>query len=70
MSQLFMPVRVGHYTLTNRLLMAPMIRSRAKLDGTPGDLAAEYYGQRAGVRESRNGMNRPGALSDPGRLKN
>src|SRR5882762_3223784 len=42
-------VRVGRYTLLNRLVMAPMTRSRAKLDGTPGDLAAEYYSQRAGV---------------------
>jgi len=29
--------------------MAPMTRSRAKFDGTPGELAAEYYAQRAGV---------------------
>ena len=29
--------------------MAPMTRSRAKLDGTPGELAAEYYSQRASV---------------------
>ena len=29
--------------------MSPMTRSRAKPDGTPGDLAAEYYAQRAGV---------------------
>jgi len=29
--------------------MAPMTRSRAKFDGTPGELAAEYYSQRAGV---------------------
>jgi 2,4-dienoyl-CoA reductase-like NADH-dependent reductase (Old Yellow Enzyme family) len=29
--------------------MAPMTRSRAKVDGTPGTLAAEYYGQRASV---------------------
>lgn len=29
--------------------MAPMTRSRAKSDGTPGDLAAEYYSQRASV---------------------
>jgi 2,4-dienoyl-CoA reductase-like NADH-dependent reductase (Old Yellow Enzyme family) len=29
--------------------MAPMTRSRAKPDGTPGDLAAEYYAQRASV---------------------
>jgi 2,4-dienoyl-CoA reductase-like NADH-dependent reductase (Old Yellow Enzyme family) len=29
--------------------MAPMTRSRAKPDGTPGDLAAEYYAQRASL---------------------
>jgi 2,4-dienoyl-CoA reductase-like NADH-dependent reductase (Old Yellow Enzyme family) len=55
----FTPVRVGRYTLPNRLVMAPMTRSRAKLDGAPGDLAAEYYAQRAGVglirhRRARN----------------
>src|SRR5260370_2626576 len=49
MNQSFTPVRVGRYTLPNRLVMAPMTRSRAKLDGTPGELAAEYYAQRAGV---------------------
>jgi N-ethylmaleimide reductase len=49
MKQSFTPVRVGHYTLPNRLVMAPMTRSRAKLDGTPSELAAEYYSQRASV---------------------
>jgi N-ethylmaleimide reductase len=49
MSQSFTPVRVGRYSLPNRLVMAPMTRSRAKVDGTPGELAAEYYSQRAGV---------------------
>jgi N-ethylmaleimide reductase len=49
MSQPFTPVRVGRYILPNRLVMAPMTRSRAKLDGTPGELAAEYYAQRASV---------------------
>jgi N-ethylmaleimide reductase len=49
MSQSFTPVRVGRYMLPNRLVMAPMTRSRAKLDGTPGELAAEYYAQRASV---------------------
>ncbi|RQR41694.1 MULTISPECIES: alkene reductase [unclassified Burkholderia] len=47
--QLFAPVRVGRYTLDNRLVMAPMTRSRAAFDGTPGILAAEYYAQRAGL---------------------
>src|SRR4029077_8728844 len=49
MNQSFMPVRVGRYTLPNRLVMAPMTRSRAKFDGTPGELAAENSAQRAGV---------------------
>lgn len=49
MNQSFRPVRVGRYTLPNRLVMAPMTRSRAEFDGTPGDLAAEYYAQRASV---------------------
>src|ERR1700681_3499552 len=49
MNQSFTPVRVGRYTLSNRLVMAPMTRSRAKSDGTPGELAAEYYSQRASV---------------------
>jgi N-ethylmaleimide reductase len=49
MKQSFTPVRVGRYTLPNRLVMSPMTRSRAKFDGTPGELAAEYYSQRASV---------------------
>lgn len=47
--KLFTPLRLGRYTLQNRLAMAPMTRSRARFDGTPGELAAEYYAQRAGV---------------------
>ena len=49
MSQLFSPVRVGRHTLSNRLVMAPMTRSRAEFDGTPNALAAMYYSQRASV---------------------
>ncbi|MGH8116937.1 MAG: alkene reductase, partial [Rhodanobacteraceae bacterium] len=47
--QLFNPIDVGRHTLSNRLVMAPMTRSRAKPDGVPGNLAARYYAQRAGV---------------------
>ena len=47
MSKLFNPVQLGRNTLQNRLVMAPMTRSRAQFDGTPGELAAEYYSQRA-----------------------
>lgn len=49
MTTLFSPVQVGRYTLKNRLVMAPMTRSRAQYDGTPGELAATYYAQRVGV---------------------
>ncbi len=49
MTELFTPIRVGGYTLPNRLVMAPMTRSRAQFDGTPGELAADYYAQRAGL---------------------
>jgi 2,4-dienoyl-CoA reductase-like NADH-dependent reductase (Old Yellow Enzyme family) len=49
MNPLFAPARVGGLKLTNRLVMAPMTRSRAGTDGVPGALAAEYYAQRAGV---------------------
>ncbi|MDE1894475.1 MAG: alkene reductase, partial [Xanthomonadaceae bacterium] len=49
MNSLFTPAHVGRYTLPNRLVMAPMTRSRADADGTPGDLAVEYYAQRASV---------------------
>src|ERR1700722_11536268 len=49
MKRSFTPIRVGRYTVPNRLVMAPMTRSRAKLDGVPGELAAEYYAQRASV---------------------
>jgi N-ethylmaleimide reductase len=49
MSKLFEPVKIGNIELKNRLGMAPMTRSRAMPDGTPSDLAAEYYGQRASV---------------------
>ncbi|SCW90442.1 NADH:flavin oxidoreductase / NADH oxidase family protein [Rhizobium mongolense subsp. loessense] len=49
MNPLFTPARIGRCMLPNRLVMAPMTRSRAALDGTPGELAAEYYAQRADV---------------------
>ncbi len=49
MSQLYTPIKVGMNTLSNRLVMAPMTRSRAEHDGTPGQLAAEYYSQRASI---------------------
>lgn len=49
LERLLAPVRLGRLELKNRLVMAPMTRSRAKADGKPGELAAEYYAQRASV---------------------
>jgi len=44
---LFDPVKVGPYTLPNRIVMAPMTRSRAKAGFVPSDMAPKYYAQRA-----------------------
>jgi N-ethylmaleimide reductase len=46
-SDLFQPVRLGPYSLANRVVMAPLTRSRAGADGVPRPLMAEYYAQRA-----------------------
>jgi len=46
---LFSPVRLGSLELRNRLVMAPMTRSRAVESNTPNALMAQYYGQRAGA---------------------
>ncbi len=47
MSLLFDPLRVGNMELDNRIVMAPMTRSRADDEGVQPAYAAEYYGQRA-----------------------
>lgn len=46
---LFSPVTLGALTLRNRIVMAPMTRSRAGSDAVPNALMAEYYRQRAGA---------------------
>ncbi|MDG9715409.1 alkene reductase [Streptomyces sp. DH24] len=46
MSHLFQPLSLGKLRLPNRLVMAPMTRSRAS-GGVQTPLAAEYYAQRA-----------------------
>ncbi|GLV87452.1 alkene reductase [Streptomyces lavendulae subsp. lavendulae] len=46
-SRLFRPTRLGPLSLPNRLVMAPMTRSRASADGVPQPLMATYYAQRA-----------------------
>lgn len=47
MSKLFTPTKIGRYTLQNRLVMAPMTRSRADDAGVPNELVSLYYSQRA-----------------------
>lgn len=60
---LFSPYTLGHTTLANRIVMAPMTRSRA-IHNTPNNLIAEFYAQRAaaglliteGTSPSPNGL--------------
>jgi N-ethylmaleimide reductase len=60
---LFSPYNLGYVTLKNRIVMAPMTRSRA-IGNIPNDLMAEFYSQRAdaglliteGTSPSPNGL--------------
>jgi N-ethylmaleimide reductase len=73
---LLTPLQVGDTTATNRIFMAPLTRSRADADGTPSDLAAQYYAQRAAagiiiseataISQGANGayVNTPGNYTD------
>jgi N-ethylmaleimide reductase len=63
---LFSPFELGSIQLANRVVMAPMTRSRA-LGNLPNDLMADYYRQRAtagliiteGTAPSPNGLGYP-----------
>jgi N-ethylmaleimide reductase len=46
-ARLFSPVKLGPYTLPNRIVMAPMTRGRAGEGSAPGEMNARYYTQRA-----------------------
>jgi N-ethylmaleimide reductase len=48
MNKILSPYTRGAFSLKNRLVMAPMTRSRAT-GNLPNDLMAEYYGQRTGA---------------------
>ena len=41
------PYKLGDMSLPNRIVMAPLTRSRSNDAGVPPDFAADYYGQRA-----------------------
>jgi len=45
--KLFEPFKLGPYQLANRVVLAPMTRSRAGKSRIPNALMAEYYAQRA-----------------------
>ena len=44
---LFEPIRLGDIHLNNRIVMAPMTRSRAGQNDEPTQLTVDYYAQRA-----------------------
>ncbi len=44
---LFAPTQLGAIDLKNRIVLAPLTRSRASDTGVPADFAATYYAQRA-----------------------
>jgi N-ethylmaleimide reductase len=46
-SALFSPIKLGDLDLPNRIVMAPMTRSRSDSNGLVPDYAADYYAQRA-----------------------
>src|SRR5688572_25499138 len=46
-SHLFTPYAAGDLSLRNRMVLAPMTRSRALAGNVPNPLAATYYAQRA-----------------------
>ena len=45
--KLFQPYRLGNMQLSNRIVMNPMGRCRGDEEHNPGELAIEYYSQRA-----------------------
>ena len=75
MADLSSPVEFGDLKLKNRVVMAPLTRSRATDDRVPTAMMAEYYAQRASagliiseatvVSEEANGyLNTPGLFTD------
>ncbi len=74
-TNLFTPLQVGPYTLRNRIVMAPLTRSRAADGNVPHELNALYYAQRASagliiseatqvVPEGQGYISTPGVYSD------
>jgi N-ethylmaleimide reductase len=49
MNRLFEPTTLGRLSLKNRIVMAPLTRSRADSSGVPRSFVRDYYAQRAGA---------------------
>lgn len=75
MPSIFDPIALGALSLSNRIVMAPLTRSRAVAGEVPNPLAVEYYAQRAttgliiseATQISRQGQgypNTPGIFTD------
>ena len=75
MTDFVSPIQFGELKLKNRVVMAPLTRSRATADRVPTELMAEYYAQRASagliiaeatvISEEANGYeNTPGLFND------
>lgn len=74
MPNLFDPITLGALELKNRIVMAPMTRSRADDNGVQTDMAPEYYGHRATagliiteatqIAEEGGGLFTPGIYND------
>ncbi|MDX2425807.1 MAG: alkene reductase, partial [Cycloclasticus sp.] len=47
MTSLFDPIKIGALNLPNRIIMAPLTRSRSGSSRVPNDLMKEYYTQRS-----------------------
>ncbi|MCL6230722.1 MULTISPECIES: alkene reductase [Acinetobacter] len=75
MAELNTPLILGDLHLKNRVVMAPLTRSRATIDRVPTPMMAEYYAQRASagliiseatvISEAANGyLQTPGLFTD------
>lgn len=75
MTNFSIPIQFGELQLKNRVIMAPLTRSRATVDRVPTPMMAEYYAQRASagliiseatvISEQANGYEKtPGLFTD------
>jgi N-ethylmaleimide reductase len=75
MPSLFDPIDLGAISLRNRIVMAPLTRSRAVAGEVPNPMAVEYYAQRASTgliiseatqisRQGQGYPNTPGLFTD------